>query len=186
MCKKNCQSNCQRSTINSWFALPSFSFLYPLQDPSNLFNIHFRILQGSVSILSLFSISSPQAISFLLKVLTLPTGRKPQCLYLLLTSLLSCLLLIFTLVFQRHLCSTCLNWSHNLIWQDLLATFPISTNAITIIKELSFVSDSWPLFFNQHHAYSVVLPKYTPSIQSSISTTISLVQTTNFCFPELF
>lgn len=109
MCKKNCQSNCQRSTINSWFALPSFSFLYPLQDPSNLFNIHFRILQGSVSILSLFSTSSPQAISFLLKVLTLPTGRKPQCLYLLLTSRLSCLLLIFTLVFQRHLCSTCLN-----------------------------------------------------------------------------
>lgn len=108
-CKKNCQSNWQRSTINSWFALPSFSFLNPLQDPSNLFNIHFRILQGSVSVLSLFSIFSPQAISFLLKVLTLPTGGKPQCLYLLLTSLFSCLLLIFTLVFQRHLCSTCPN-----------------------------------------------------------------------------
>lgn len=78
MCKKNCQSNCQRSTINSWFALPSFSFLYPLQDPSNLFNIHFRILQGSVSILSLFSTFSPQAISFLLKVLTYPLVENPS------------------------------------------------------------------------------------------------------------
>lgn len=40
--------------------------------------------------------------------------------------------------------------------------------------------------FNQYHAYSMVLPKYTPSTQSSIPITISLVQTTNFCSLNCF